>query len=132
MEKASRVLRAQKKNQTIKRPRSVYLQMKTWGISANSHDAAIAVFENKELTYASHSERYSKVKNDGHLNVTMVDSLLEKYGTPDKIVWYEKPFLKSIRQLYAGQGFNFVENNITRYLDSFNLTSKIEYTGHLS
>ena len=56
--------------------------MITWGISANSHDAALAVFEHKqkglgqtkslELLYASHSERYSGVKNDADLNKTLI------------------------------------------------------------
>ena len=35
-----------------------------WGISALSHDAALAVFKNNELVFASHSERYSRIKND--------------------------------------------------------------------
>lgn len=104
--------------------------MKTWGISANSHDASIAVFDNKELVYASHSERYSKIKNDGDLSHSMISELLENYGAPDKIVWYEKPLLKSFRQWYAGQGFNIIENYIPGYLKAFNLDSKIEYSGH--
>ena len=84
--------------------------MKTWGISANSHDAAIAIFENKNLVYARHSERYSRIKNDGDLSFVMVDNLLREYGHPDKVIWYEKPLLKSLRQLYAGQDISFLEN----------------------
>lgn len=55
-----------------------------WGISANSHDAALAVFEYKrkglgpnyslELKFASHSERFSGIKNDAHLNKELIDS----------------------------------------------------------
>ena len=33
--------------------------MITWGISANSHDAGLAVFDNKKLVFASQSERFS-------------------------------------------------------------------------
>ena len=46
--------------------------MITWGISANSHDAALAVFKDRELVFASHSERYSGVKNDAHLNDKLI------------------------------------------------------------
>lgn len=38
--------------------------MITWGISANSHDAALAVFTDSGLEFASHSERFSGEKND--------------------------------------------------------------------
>jgi carbamoyltransferase len=47
--------------------------MIAWGISANSHDAALAVFNNEKLVFASHSERFSGVKNDPHLDQEMVD-----------------------------------------------------------
>jgi carbamoyltransferase len=67
--------------------------MITWGISANSHDAAIAVFADDYLVYASHSERYSRVKNDGDLDLDMVTELKRKYGEPDRVVWYEKPLV---------------------------------------
>ena len=30
-----------------------------WGISALSHDAALAVIKDRQLVFASHSERYS-------------------------------------------------------------------------
>ncbi len=103
--------------------------MITWGISANSHDAALAVFEDKNLVFASHSERFSGIKNDPHLNSSLID-YAKKWGEPNKICWYEKPLLKSLRQLYAGQGFRFKENNITRYLRSYGITSKIKTKKH--
>ena len=43
-----------------------------WGISANSHDAAVSVWNNKDLQFAAHSERYSKVKNDGDLHPELI------------------------------------------------------------
>ena len=104
--------------------------MITWGISANSHDAAIAVFRDKELVYAGHSERYSKVKNDGHLHSSQVTQLINKYGIPDKVVWYEKPIAKSFRQWWAGQGLRFSENNIRQYLSNYGITAPIEYVWH--
>ena len=47
--------------------------MITWGISANSHDAALAVFTEDGLEFASHAERFSGVKNDAHLNNELVE-----------------------------------------------------------
>ena len=76
--------------------------MITWGISALSHDAALAVVKNKQLVFASHSERYSRIKNDKHLHTKLLYDALA-YGTPQKIFYYEKPLLKLTRQIYAKQ-----------------------------
>ena len=65
--------------------------MITWGISANSHDAALAVFKDKKLVYASHSERYSGIKNDPHLNKEILN-YARQWGEPDEIIWYERAF----------------------------------------
>ena len=46
--------------------------MITWGVSANSHDAAIAVFSDDRLVFASHSERFSGKKNDPHLDTAII------------------------------------------------------------
>ncbi len=100
-----------------------------WGISANSHNAALAVFKNKELVFASEAERFSKVKNDPNLNFELINYALQ-YGAPDIIYWYENPYLKTARQLIAGQGLLLQENNIKRYLAKFNLNCNIKYTTH--
>ena len=103
--------------------------MITWGISANSHDAALAVFDDDKLLFASHAERFSQIKNDPNLNFKLIEHARE-FGLPKKVVWYENPYLKTIRQLYAGQGWNWKENNIKRYLDTYGINSKIRYTSH--
>jgi carbamoyltransferase len=113
--------------------------MITWGISANSHDAALAVFNSTiddytkpnslELLFASHAERFSGVKNDLHLNTALIN-YAKQWGEPDEVVWYEKPFRKTIRQLRAGQGWNYRENDIKRYLESYNLRTPIKYIQH--
>jgi carbamoyltransferase len=114
--------------------------MITWGISANSHDAALAVFEHKqkglgqtkslELLYASHSERYSGVKNDADLNKTLIQHA-QTYGMPNEVIWYENPYKKTMRQLFAGQGFNYFEkNNIRQYLRNYNIDVPIRYVDH--
>lgn len=99
--------------------------MTTWGISANSHNAALAVFNNDSLKFASHSERFSRIKNDPDLHDATSDGLItyawNEYGAPDQVVWYERPFKKTMRQLFAGQGWNYKENNIKTYLEKYNI-----------
>lgn len=103
--------------------------MITWGISANSHDAALAVFTDKGLEFASHSERFSGIKNDAHLNKELIDHALQ-WGEPDEIIWYERPFVKTLRQLRAGQGLRLGENNIRKYLRSYGLHAPVQCIDH--
>jgi carbamoyltransferase len=103
--------------------------MITWGISANSHDGALAVFDNNELVFASHTERFSGLKNDPHLNRNIID-YAKQWGEPDEVIWYEKPFKKTVRQLVAGQGWNYNENNIKTYLQQYNINAPIGYSNH--
>jgi len=103
--------------------------MITWGISANSHDAALAVFSDDGLEFASHAERFSGVKNDLHLNTELINYAL-KWGEPNEIIWYERPLVKTLRQFRAGQGIRLGENNITKYLRSYGLSAPIRYTSH--
>jgi carbamoyltransferase len=106
-----------------------------WGISANSHDAALAVFKKDqkesqlELLFASHAERYSGVKNDAHLNQALIKEA-KHYGEPDEIIWYERPLVKTIRQFSAGQGFNFRENRVRDYLARYGITAPVRCVDH--
>jgi len=108
--------------------------MITWGISANSHDAALAVFNatssTVDLVFASQAERYSGIKNDPDLNEGLIQDAWNNHGAPDEIVWYEKPLIKSFRQFRAGQGLRFKENNIKHYLHSYNLRAPVHYVDH--
>ena len=88
--------------------------MITWGISANSHNAALAVFEEDDLIFASESERFSGIKNDENLNIDIIN-YAKQWGEPDLICWYENPIKKTIRQLVSGQG---IIQNIQKYSDS--------------
>jgi carbamoyltransferase len=76
--------------------------MITWGINAMSHDAALAVFDQGQLVHASHSERYSRVKNDKNLHPAQLQEALQ-YGDPEFLFFYENPHKKKWRQLWAGQ-----------------------------
>lgn len=76
--------------------------MTIWGISAMSHDAALAVFDRGKLVWASHSERYSRVKNDKNLHPSQLEEALQ-FGKPSACCFYERPILKKRRQFSAGQ-----------------------------
>ena len=80
--------------------------MRILGINCMNHDAAMAVVEIKDglgkILWAAHAERYSKIKNDHYLNQAIVDEAMT-YGPFKKVVYYEKPWLKKTRQMYAGQ-----------------------------
>lgn len=101
--------------------------MLIWGISANSHDAAITVVQNNEILFASQSERYSGVKNDAHLNADIVADAY-RYGEPDEVVWYERPFMKSLRQLRAGQGW--INNDAKQYVRNYGITAPVVTVDH--
>jgi len=103
--------------------------MNIWGISANSHDAAVSVWHDKELKFAAHSERYSGIKNDGDLCAGIITDA-EQFGRPDLIVWYEDPKLKTARQYIAGQGDRTKENDVVSYLAKYNLTAPVHIGQH--
>lgn len=103
--------------------------MITWGISANNHDAALAVFVNNDLVFASRSEYFSGIKNDAHLSKDLINHAFN-WGKPNKVVWYENPLLKTARQIYAGQGWKLNENNIKKYLNGFGINVPITYNKH--
>jgi carbamoyltransferase len=101
--------------------------MITWGISAGNHNAALAVFKNRDLVFASEAERFSKFKNDPDLNNDLIECALG-YGEPEKIFWYEKPWPKTMRQIYAGQGFQ--NNSVTQYLKKYNIHKPVHCLAH--
>jgi len=80
------------------------------GISAGFHDAAATVIRSDgEIIFAGHSERYSKQKNDHNLCRTLLEEFCN-YEI-DTIAYYERPWLKQLRNLRSGQGIDW--NNIT-------------------
>lgn len=106
--------------------------MITWGISANSHDAALAVFNDDQLIFASHSERFSGIKNDPHLDHMMIKYAKDLAGEPDLVCWYENPYWKLTRQIYAGQNISECINdiNIKNYLASYSIHAPFQYAHH--
>jgi carbamoyltransferase len=74
--------------------------MKILGVSEGFHDAAVTlVNDDGDILYASHSERYSKIKNDRHIHPL----LLYKLKPYDKVAYYEKNWLKNTRRFLFGQ-----------------------------
>jgi carbamoyltransferase len=104
--------------------------MISWGISGNSHDASLAVFQDSKLLFASHSERFSGIKNDPNLDRSLIDYAVSLYGKPKEVFWYERPLQKTLRQLYAGQGWKYEENNIKKYLKQYGISANIYYSEH--
>jgi carbamoyltransferase len=101
-----------------------------WGMVGNSHDASLAVFDNEKLLWASLSKDFSKIPNDPDFNKTQINIAIQSFGYPQKVIWYERPFLKTLRQWRAGQGWLYKENNIKEYLKRWDINCKIEYTQH--
>jgi carbamoyltransferase len=105
--------------------------MRILGVNCLNHDAAVSVIENDKILFAAHSERYSRKKNDMFLNDTIIKEALS-YGEPDKIAYYERPWVKKTRQLYAGQ-YNevFNLNNLpNKHLKPWFGNRKIHYVDH--
>ena len=68
------------------------------GLSYGFHDAAATRIDDSGYIYhAIHSERYSRIKND--------KNLYPSYKAQGTTVFYEKPFMKNLRRLYAGQSW---------------------------
>ena len=75
--------------------------MNVLGISEGFHDAGICLLKNDSIHFASHSERHSRKKGDKWLHPTQLPKT--KNNKPDVVAYYEKPFRKNLRRLYAGQ-----------------------------
>ena len=76
------------------------------GISAGFHDAAATVLSPQgDILFAGHSERYSKKKNDADICLELLNEV--DMSTVDTIAYYERPWLKQLRQLYSGQGIEW-------------------------
>lgn len=110
--------------------------MNILGLSCGFHDASACVVDsNGEILFAGHSERYSKFKHDKNIDINLIKEI--KNYNIDLIAYYEKPFLKQLRQLYSGQGIEFdkltasqiVRNQLHPY--KFNVPIK-SFSHHLS
>ena len=99
--------------------------MINWGINALNHGSSIAVFVDDKLQ----TNRFDK--HDELLSTT-INEILE-YGSPNKIYWYERPWVKKSRQLYAGQYSRAFDLSVLpkNYLKRINIDcNSIIYTPH--
>jgi carbamoyltransferase len=104
--------------------------MRILGISALGHDAAVSVVDDDHISFAAHAERYSRRKNDPDLNPALLTDALRD-GPPDLICWYERPWLKKMRQIIAGQWQELRTVSPAQHLVQFGLGHvPIRYYGH--
>ena len=84
------------------------------GISAFYHDSAACILKNGEILAAAQEERFTRKKHDPNYPYNAVEFVLDYAGLKlhevDKIVFFEKPFLKFERLLetyvaFAPKGF---------------------------
>jgi carbamoyltransferase len=84
------------------------------GISAYYHDSAAALIEDGRIVAAAQEERFSRKKHDARFPVNAIGYCLAEAGTSiggiDRVVFYDKPFLKFERLVetyvaFAPRGF---------------------------
>ena len=96
-----------------------------WGINALNHGSSLAVF--KDSVYQSNT-----VAVEDELPSEVIRRALD-YGSPDRIFWYENPWLKKARQIKAKQ-YNtaFTLSNLpSTYLKRARLSyASLTYTPH--
>jgi carbamoyltransferase len=94
-----------------------------WGVNALNHGHSIAVFKDSKLM-----NNYVGTQDELE-SPTIVTAL--GHGSPDNIFWYENPWLKKARQIYAGQYSSAVNLNVLpkAHLKQFKYAS-LKYTPH--
>ena len=98
-----------------------------WGISAGTHDGSLAVVKDNDILFASHTERYSGIKNDAHLDEALINDVLQ-YGEPDIVYWYENPLLKAGRKIYAKQSGIWLSPK--NYLKQYDINTTVKWGLH--
>jgi carbamoyltransferase len=74
------------------------------GISCGFHDAALSVIDdNGNILFAGHSERYSMKKHDSKLCSGIVEDAKNHINDDFEVHYYERPYVKAVRQLIAKQ-----------------------------
>jgi carbamoyltransferase len=99
--------------------------MTYWGINALNHGSSIAVFTDRLVSFETSS-------ND-RMDRRLITNALDRAGGPSSIFWYERPWVKKARQVYAGQYHTaanldvlpskWIKRNALKY-------AKVRYTPH--
>jgi carbamoyltransferase len=103
-----------------------------WGINAMNHDASITVVDSntKEILFAGHAERYSRIKNDTELNEALIADAMTYGGAPRQVVWFENPWGRAYRCLRSGQYNQIFQKSPKKYLQEYGITAPIKYSNH--
>lgn len=99
--------------------------MNIWGINALNHGSSLAVFENSKL------KLWEFCPSDALDRNLILKSITN--GGPDTIFWYENPWLKKSRQIYAGQYRTAFDWSVLprQYLKTAGLGyAQLRYTSH--
>jgi carbamoyltransferase len=99
--------------------------MIAWGINALNHGSSLAVFNNNQLV----SNVYTA--DDEIPSSTIITAL--HIGVPDRIYWYENPWVKKARQLQAGQWRRAFDLSVLpkKYLNNIRVHyAPVTYTPH--
>lgn len=89
--------------------------MQILGVSAFYHDSAAVLLENGKIAAAAQEERFTRIKHDPAFPVHAIKACLTSSGQTmeniDRIIFYEKPFLKFERIIetylaFAPRGFS--------------------------
>jgi carbamoyltransferase len=95
------------------------------GVSAFYHDSAAALIEDGRIVAAAQEERFSRKKHDSRFPVHAVSYCLTEGGSGlggiDRVVFYDKPFLKFERLLetyltFAPRGFKSMSMSVPLWL----------------
>lgn len=70
------------------------------GLSHGYHDACKVILKDEEIVSAVHAERSSRIKNDPNLNPDWEVEIFCRSNC-----FYERPFIKNLRRIYAGQSW---------------------------
>lgn len=99
--------------------------MITWGINALNHGSSLAVIKDNNLLSLS--------SGNGDILDDLTISRSLNHGHPDRLFWYEQPWLKKARQLRAGQYSRALDMSVlpSRYLKTIGLDNvPVSYTPH--
>ncbi len=102
-----------------------------WGINDSSHDAAISVVADGKIVFASHSERYNKIKNTFNVCQEIVNDALQ-YGEPQKIAYFENRNAKRFRRFIHGGMNGEYENLYRNIFEDLSLVKEKQYSHHFS
>lgn len=96
-----------------------------WGINALNHGSSLAVFEQGQLKF------WAQDKED-ELSSEVKRAALN-WGGPSEIIWYERPWVKKMRQVRAGQYDTAMDMSVlpSRYVRRAGMGyARLRYTPH--